>query len=251
MKLLIDADVVLYLALATAADDTAASAFERYQGIMTDVREMHFLEECDVEMFLSSDGENFRKNQYPVYKSNRKNVVPNPAMKELKAIAMAQPRTFGSPASEADDQLLIRACDLEDQGEDWVIATVDKDLRTHPGRFYNLRSRDWLTVSPTEAYTFMIAQFVMGDSVDGIKGLKGFGPKKSGAIIHNNNSMEVNYDRAKETWQENCKEEEGWAEGFNTTCNLAYIRRSQGDCLPLDFAGMSYQDFRSLLRIRL
>ena len=248
-KILIDGDVLLYMALATAHEDTLESACARYTGILKDVTEIHFADPKDVELYLSTDGANFRKNQYEVYKSNRKTRAVLEHLPGLKDWVFNTLQGIHSPNGEADDYLLIRAADLDAQGNPWIIATVDKDLRTYPGSFYNLRTRDWLTVSEEDAFTFMIQQFVMGDSVDGIKGLKLWGPKKTEALINNYHSWESNYDKAKEIWRDQYGK--GWEAPFNETCNLAFIRRRAVDLKPLDFARMSHDAVRALLRIPL
>jgi hypothetical protein len=154
----------------------------------------------------------------------------------------------GSPAGEADDYLLIRAAELDEQGKPWIIATVDKDLKTYPGLFYNLRSHQIDKVGERRAYTFMLQQFVMGDSVDGIKGLNGWGPVKTAGIINPFHGLEENFKKTKEIWLENNKTDNTQA-AYNETANLAFIRRNKNDLYPLDFWAMSGNDFRKTLRI--
>ena len=248
MQILLDADVILYMSVHSAEEDTLESCIERFQGIVKDVEELHFAGPENIEVFLSTTGANFRKKCYPLYKADRKKITPPTHLYALKDWVFDNVENVkGSPGGEGDDFLLIRAAELDEAGVPWVIATIDKDLLTYPGRFYNLRRRDWQTVSPKTAYTFLIMQFLMGDAGDNIGGLRNWGPKKTGRIINEYHSMEQNYDKCKETWKENFGK--GWQEAFNETANLCFIRRNPVDLIPLDFARMSGNDFRSMLRI--
>ena len=246
MHVLIDGDVVLYLALWRNETATLESAINHYNDIIEDTKDACFAD--TVEIFLSSDWENFRKNLYPVYKSNRKGKESPPFMSELKAEVLTWDNSRGSPAGEADDYLLIRAAELDEQGKPWIIATVDKDLKTYPGLFYNLRSHQIDKVGERRAYTFMLQQFVMGDSVDGIKGLNGWGPVKTAGIINPYHGLEENFKKTKEVWLENNKTN-NTQEAYNETANLAFIRRRKNDLYPLDFWAMSGNDFRKTLRV--
>ena len=243
MKILIDGDVILYLAVATAQEPTLDACRERFDKIVIDIAESHFATTDDCELYLSGY-KNFRKVHYPSYKSNRGS---KPEMIEvLKDALIKDESTIVCEGIEADDGLLIRAAEL---GEgNWSIATVDKDLRTHPGRCYNVRTQEHKVVTPAEAYTFMFQQFVMGDSVDGIKGLKGWGPKKTERLINDELGIWEAMEMAKEIWEVNHGDED-YKEAFNETCNLAFIRRRSEDCQPLEFWDMSESELRSVLRV--
>jgi 5'-3' exonuclease len=250
MQILIDADVVLYMSVHSAEEDTLDACIERFEGIIKDVGEMHFAAPENIELFLSSNGENFRKQEYPSYKANRKKITPPTHLAALKEwVFHTAENVSGSPSGEADDFLLIRAADLDAQGIPWIIATIDKDLLTYPGRFYNLRRRDWQDISEDTAYVFMLQQFLHGDSGDGIGGLKRWGPKKTAVVINNHFKLEQNLENCKKTWKENYGK--GWQAQFNETANLCFIRRRSEDLRTLDLARMSIKKFREMLRIHL
>ena len=249
MQIIIDGDVVLYMAVHSAEEDTLESSVERFVGILKDVEELHFASPENMEIFLS-DKTNFRQREYPSYKANRKNIVPPTHLAGLRSWVFANmERVQDSPNGEADDYMLIRASELDEARVPYVIATVDKDLKTHPGRFYNLRRRDWEDVSEDAAHLFMIQQFVMGDAGDGIAGLRGYGPKKTQKIINSYHNLEQNHGKSKEIWKEQYGK--GWETPYNLTCNTAFIRRRAKDLQPLDFSRMRFSDFRAMLRIPL
>ena len=248
MKLLIDGDVLLYLALARDKEDNLEEAKEHYLGIIKDACESNFT--TDAEVYLSSDGQNFRKNTYESYKANRKTKTPPPNLKELKEWVFGNvPNVFGSPKGEADDYLLMRASELGERGESWVIATVDKDLRTMPGIFYDLRQRERIIVSPRQAYNFMMQQFIMGDPVDSIPGIPGMGPKKTAALLPEHLPLDEQYAIVKETWKTEYDDPKTWKQELDSTFNCAFIRRRGGDLRPLAFARGSFDAFRKRLRI--
>jgi 5'-3' exonuclease len=248
MQILIDADVVLYMAVHSAETETLDACIERFEGIIKDVGEMHFAAPENIELFLSSNGENFRKQTYPSYKANRKKITPPTHLAALKDWVFDNiDNVKGSPGGEADDFLLIRAAELDEEGTPWCICSVDKDLKTRPGRFYNLRRRDWETVTPDDAYTFMVQQFVQGDAGDSIAGLRGWGPKKTEKLINKHKTLKANYEESKKIWKNQYGT--GWQAPFNLTCNTAFIRRDSCDLLPLDFARMQFPTFFKKLRI--
>jgi hypothetical protein len=61
------------------------------------------------------------------------------------------------------------------QGEDTIICSIDKDLRTIPGKHYNLDSGVVDEVTRHDAWHNFWSQVLTGDSTDNIEGLKGCG----------------------------------------------------------------------------
>ena len=244
MKLFIDGDVLLYIALATVPEghhDPDFAAQTRYLEIYTDIREGCFVEDLDNVYLHVSGNTNFRKVHYPIYKSNRKS-KPEGLDRLKEHVIGAYHNCIVAEGMEADDSLLIQAAEETEAGGDWIIATVDKDLRTHPGKFYDVRKNEFIYVTPNQAHTFMLQQFIMGDRVDGINGAPGMGPKKTAQIIHEENSYAENWNALQEFWADD-------PETFEETFNLAFIRRSQADCKPLEVAGLDYPTFRERIRV--
>ena len=271
MQVLIDLDVCLYLALSRVEEDVDLDvAVKHLEGIVRDVEESYFQPLGCSQLFLSFD-DNFRKVDYPTrYKANRAKREKHLLFDPLKKYAVYHMGAFESPGGEADDYLLMAAAEANEAGEPWVIATVDKDLRTMPGRFYNLRTQEETTVTWYDAYKFMMHQFVMGDPVDAIPGFPGVGPKKVEDIVdfdfmlyrynldRNDPNEDITeaigwqFEAMREYWSEYYEEDDyTWQEEFNYTCNAAFIRRRSEDLKPLDFATLSGSDFAALLRLRL
>lgn len=79
---------------------------------------------------------------------------------------------------EADDAIGLQS----EIQEDYVICSVDKDLRTIAGKHLIMhRSKDWefIEISPYKALLNFYRQLLTGDSGDNIPGIKGIGPVKS------------------------------------------------------------------------
>lgn len=78
---------------------------------------------------------------------------------------------------EADDIL----CFL--QTKDTFIYSNDKDLKQIPGTHYDFDKRNLVDISEEEAFRNLCYQMIVGDTVDCIPGLRGYGPKKAQAIM--------------------------------------------------------------------
>lgn len=78
---------------------------------------------------------------------------------------------------EADDIL----CFL--QTKDTFIYSNDKDLKQIPGTHYDFKTRDLIEISEEDAFRNLCCQMIVGDPVDHISGLKGYGPVKAEEIM--------------------------------------------------------------------
>lgn len=91
---------------------------------------------------------------------------------------------------EADDMLGIAANMLRERGVDYVICSIDKDLKQIQGKHYSwnpkgsLSEADCITnVSEAEGLKYLYEQALTGDSVDNIKGLKGYGKVRALKVL--------------------------------------------------------------------
>lgn len=64
-----------------------------------------------------------------------------------------------------------------------IICSIDKDLKQIPGKHYNPEKKEMTIVSEQEALHNLCRQILMGDSIDGIKGLKGVGKVKAERML--------------------------------------------------------------------
>lgn len=139
----------------------------------------------------------FRHKVSNEYKSNRKTKSPLKWLKTLKWYMVEKHNAISIKGIEADDSCSIIMNNLEAFGltkDTAVLAAIDKDvLKTIPGRHFNYRySTDKLGIvsfgkfvetSEHDAARFIWYQLLIGDSVDGIVGVKGIGEKGAAKLL--------------------------------------------------------------------
>ena len=188
MKLLIDADILLYRAASSVENEIefddgiwvlwteeneAIEAFTYSVGAL--------LEQADTYGYLLcfSDSQNFRKELLPSYKGNRTSRKPMgfKAIRERVLEEYAN-QSLIMPKLEADDVIGILATCFPDQYGIW---SADKDLKQIPGK--HLTNEGFITVSQEQADLFFYTQVLIGDTADNYKGCPGIGPKKAETIL--------------------------------------------------------------------
>lgn len=80
---------------------------------------------------------------------------------------------------EADDELSIRAAQARQDGRQYVIATIDKDLDQIPGLHWDYMRNVEYVVSEEEAQKWFWQQCLSGDATDGVPGCWKLGPAKA------------------------------------------------------------------------
>jgi len=186
MKLLIDADYIVYKSCAAAeteidwSDDTilVTSNFnDAYSATTNELTKLQneFGSLSDLILFFS-DSVNFRKKILPEYKGHRNRKKPcgykrviNKLKTEYKVIVM--------PELEADDAMGI----FSTQYPGNLIISPDKDMKQIPGKLYNLD--ETFTISPEEGAAWHLSQTLSGDSTDGYSGVPGIGVKRAETLF--------------------------------------------------------------------
>lgn len=190
LKLLIDADMVVFQACAAAekeidwGDDMwtlHADAAEAKQLVDAKIQSLiekvlnHFQYTGAYETILCFSGaNNFRYAVLSTYKSHRKNKRKPVCYKAVSAWCRENYNTVAKDNLEADDCLGILATIHE---ENAVILSGDKDMKQIPCRFYDF-SRD-IFYEPTkeQADYWFYYQCLVGDATDGYSGCPGIGDK--------------------------------------------------------------------------
>ena len=185
MKLLIDADYVVYKCCASAeseidwGDDVILVTSKFSDALACVKREITKIERGflfpEVILFFS-DSTNFRKTIQPAYKGHRNRKKPcgyrrviNQLKTEYEVIVM--------PTLEADDALGIYAT----QHPGNVICSPDKDMRQIPGQLFDMS--DLSTVSEEDGAKWHLIQTLAGDQTDGYAGVPGIGIKRAAALF--------------------------------------------------------------------
>ena len=186
MKLLIDADFIVYKACAAAeteidwGDDTILVTSNFSDAYSATKRELNKLENkfgsLSTLILFFSDSVNFRKKILPEYKGHRNRKKPcgykrviNALRKEYKVIL--------KPTLEADDSMGIYATKYPDN----MIVSPDKDMRQIPGQLYIFDGT--FTITPEEGAKWHLIQTLAGDQTDGYGGVPGIGVKRAVSLF--------------------------------------------------------------------
>jgi len=130
------------------------------------------------EIFIGGKG-NFRYDIYPEYKSNRKAEDRPIHEDKLRQYLVKFYKAKLVNGQEADDEVSI----LSTGRTDVVIASIDKDLNNTPGWHYNYDTKELYFVTDDDANLNFYRQLLMGDSTDGITGIKGVGKIAAESIL--------------------------------------------------------------------
>ncbi len=186
MKLLIDADFIVYKACAAAesevdfGDDVILVTSNFSDAYGATKRELTKLENkfgsLSTLILFFSDSVNFRKKILPDYKGHRNRKKPcgykrviNALKKEYKVII--------KPTLEADDSMGIYATKYPGN----IIASPDKDMKQIPGQLYNFD--ETFTITPEEGAKWHLIQTCAGDQTDGYGGISGIGVKRAVSLF--------------------------------------------------------------------
>lgn len=185
MKLLVDADYVVYKCCASAEDEidfgsdviVVTSKFSDAIGCVR--RELNKISQnfFDPEMILFfSDSKNFRKSIQPAYKGHRNRKKPCGYKRVIKALS-EEYKVVVQPTLEADDAMGIAA--TAEPGN--VICSPDKDMRQIPGMLFDMK--ETMSVTPQEGDQWHLIQTLAGDQTDGYAGVPGIGVKRAVALF--------------------------------------------------------------------
>jgi DNA polymerase-1 len=187
MKLLVDADYIVYKSCAGAETDIdwgddVIMVVSKFSEAMTNVQrelskiKQQFLWDTPEMVLFFSDSKNFRKKIYPDYKGHRNRKKPCGYRRVISALNDLY-EVIRMPELEADDAMGIYA--TEHPGN--VIVSPDKDMKQIPGRLYNMD--EMFTITPEEGEQWHYIQTLAGDQTDGYSGVPGIGIKRAVALF--------------------------------------------------------------------
>jgi len=183
---LVDADILCYRVAAAGENDAIESVLESMASMVEDLM-LFDLVECEQFEFFLTGKKNFRYDVATTapYKGNRKD-VPKP--RHLPMLRDYLIQAYGASVSdgqEADDDIAIRATEL---GEDFIIASIDKDFLQVPGWHFNLVKKTTTFVTPEQGMKTFYTQVLTGDTADNIKGAPGIGKMKAAKLLADANT---------------------------------------------------------------
>ena len=187
MKLLIDADFIVYKSCAAAETeidwgDDVIMVTSRFSDAMQAVKreiekiKTKFMWDIPEVILFFSDATNFRKEILPDYKGHRNRKKPcgyRRVINELKN----HHEVVIMPTLEADDSMGIYAT----QNPGSTICSPDKDMRQIPGNLYNMDS--FTLISETDGAKWHLIQSLSGDQTDGYAGCPGIGVKRATTLF--------------------------------------------------------------------
>ena len=187
MKLLIDADYIVYKSCAGAETDIdwgddVIMVVSKFSEAMTNVqRELtkikgHFMWDVPEMILFFSDAVNFRKKILPSYKGHRNRKKPCGYKRVINALA-DQYEVIRMPTLEADDAMGIYA--TKHPGN--IIVSPDKDMRQIPGKLFNMD--EVIDITPEDGMQWHYIQTLAGDQTDGYSGVPGVGIKRAVALF--------------------------------------------------------------------
>lgn len=142
---------------------------------------------CEHYLMAVKGENNFRNLMYPEYKMNR-HADPNKQnafVPVLRKLAVAEDLAIEATNCEADDLIRIWAEEARASGDDFIICSIDKDLRCIPGMHYFMHKGKERLVEVTEEEARMnyYIQLLRGDPTDNIPGVPGIGEVKAAKAL--------------------------------------------------------------------
>jgi DNA polymerase-1 len=152
---------------------------------------LYFCDTLEADKFILclSDTSNFRKSILESYKGNRSNLKRPVVLKPTREWLISERHARVLPGLEGDDLMGILSTE-EHEGER-VIVSIDKDMKTIPGLFYQNEDKGMISITEQEADYWHLYQTLIGDTIDGYKGCPGVGDVGARAILDKDPTWEA------------------------------------------------------------
>ena len=193
MILLVDADILCYRIAFACQDESQEVACKTLLNFTNTIIEDLVMDSDDaaheVEHYLTGKG-NFRKD-YAItaeYKGNRKAREKPKHLEALRNFFIKELDAIVTSGEEADDRIAIRATQ---EGDKSIAVSLDKDFDQFKGWHYNFVKKNKYYITEEEGLLNFYKQFLVGDSIDNIKGVDGIGPVKSDKLLRGKTELEM------------------------------------------------------------
>ena len=213
MKALIDGDIVVYRAAASAEEEDQWVALARADQMMQDI--LADTSSDSYKVFLTGSG-NFRREIAPDYKANRPDSRPK-HWAAVREFLVTQHKAEVCNGHEADDQLGIQQ---DKEHGSTVICSIDKDLLQIAGKHYNFVKKNFQEVTKDEGLKALYIQSLVGDRSDNIFGVQGIGPVKAAKALA---------ELLPEEYYEACRSLYNDDERYHLNMKLLYIWQKDND----------------------
>jgi 5'-3' exonuclease len=158
---------------------------ESWENLKKDLQNLLDITFCDSFIMAVKGDNNFRNLLYPEYKLNR-HADPNKQnvfVPVLRKLAIAEELAVPSHGCEADDLIRIWSEQAKEFGEDYIICSIDKDLKCIPGKHWLMHHKKLIEVSEQEAMRHYYEQLLKGDPTDNIPGVPRVGEVKAAKLL--------------------------------------------------------------------
>lgn len=132
---------------------------------------------------LSSYGDRWRNKVMPSYKNHRVKTRKPLMYAPLRQWVHDTFRTYEKPEMEGDDVIGILMTHPTLVPGAKVIVSIDKDMKTIPGEFYNYGKKTSTVTDEAHANFWHLMQTLTGDTTDGYPGCPGIGPVSAEKIL--------------------------------------------------------------------
>jgi len=210
---------------------SAEEAYDRFEEKLEDIQNTTFCDDTQIAVYGAN---NFRIDFYSDYKntpSRKKSKENNPYYFELRQILLDENRAVAADGMEADDLVRIWAEEARAREQQFVVASVDKDLQCIAGHHYIIHRDELIHVTEDQGDKHYWTQILTGDAVDNIRGLKGIGPKKAERILEGKHTSKARKQAVIDTYYEFYGH--NWRTEMLHTGTLIHIMRTHDDMFDI------------------
>jgi 5'-3' exonuclease len=186
----------------------------------------------EIKYFFTTCRNNFRKQIDTEYKANRKGKSNKWVNKLRHYLIDYLEGSYASDEYEADDLIYYNSQLLE--VDDYIICSIDKDLRQIEGLhydYYQLKKQDeegneykvrkgFQYVTKESAENLIFEMMLTGDVSDNIKGIYGIGKKKAEKLLQDRST----YGKFRVLCKEYKKESSEWKQRIKTNASLLIFK---------------------------
>ncbi len=208
---------------------------ESWENLQQDLTNLVSKIYCDDYLMAVKGSQNFRNFLYPEYKLNR-HADPNKQnhfVPVLRQLAVAQDLAVPSDGREADDLMRIWAEECIAIGQDYIICSIDKDLRCIPGRHYLMHKEELIEISQEEAIRHYYEQLLKGDPTDNIPGVPRVGVVKAKKILESATTEQEFQERVVEQYLIAYGEND-WKDYLLSNGKMIYLQKNKDDYFKIN-----------------
>ncbi len=208
---------------------------ESWENFQKDLKNLLDTVYCSEYLMAVKGSGNFRNMLYPEYKLNR-HADPNKQnhfVPVLRKLAVAEDLAIEATGREADDLMRMWAEEAIASGDDYMICSIDKDLKCIPGRHYLMHKKTIIEVSEAEALRHYYQQLLKGDPTDNIPGVPRVGEVKAEKILAPYSTEEEFQEQVVEQYLIAYGEEQ-WKDYLLSNAKMIHLQKHKDDYFSFD-----------------